>query len=87
MDVALIQREAEARAIRAKDKCATVCDGMTCPDGWTTGRAPDDQCKCICVRRDPSQATQWDKEHNQAHVFDEVKSSRDTVESSAGSKS
>lgn len=82
VDVALIRREAEERAARAKDKCASVCGGMTCPEGWTTGRSPEDRCKCICVRKDPVSATAWDKEHNQAQFFkDKVKSSRDgTVE-------
>ena len=69
VDVKVIQREAELREQRSKDKCATVCDGMTCPDGWTTGRSPEDRCKCICVRKDPATATQWDKEHNQAQHF------------------
>ena len=54
VDVQLIQAEAVKRAARAKDKCATVCDGMNCPAGWQTGRSPEDHCKCICVRKDPS---------------------------------
>ena len=79
VDVDLIKREAQERAERAKDRCATVCDGMTCPEGWTTGRSPEDSCKCICVRKDPTTATAWDKEHNQAQFFkDGVKSSRDS---------
>ena len=71
VDLELIKREAEQRALLKKDKCATVCDGMTCPDGWTTGRAPDDRCKCICVRKDPNKATEWDKEHGQAKYFED----------------
>ena len=59
------------RAARAKDKCATVCDGMNCPAGWQTGRSPEDHCKCICVRTDPSKATAWDRAHNQARFFPE----------------
>ena len=72
VNVHQIQVEAVKRAARAKDKCATVCDGMNCPAGWETGRSPEDHCKCICVRKDPSQATVWDKDHNQAQFFDEI---------------
>ena len=71
VDVQLIQAEAVKRAARAKDKCATVCDGMNCPAGWQTGRSPEDHCKCICVRTDPSKATAWDRAHNQAQFFPE----------------
>lgn len=71
VDVQLIQAEAVKRAARAKDKCATVCDGMNCPAGWQTGRSPEDHCKCICVRTDPSKATAWDRAHNQARFFPE----------------
>jgi hypothetical protein len=70
VDIKLIRQEAEKRALRAKDKCASVCDGMSCPEGWETGRSPEDHCKCICVRKDPLQATKWDKEHNQAQFFE-----------------
>merc|ERR1711935_553770 len=71
VDVHQIQVEAVKRAAHIKDKCATVCDGMNCPAGWETGRSPEDHCKCICVRKDPTKATVWDKDHNQAQFFGE----------------
>ena len=77
VNVHQIQVEAVKRAARAKDKCATVCDGMNCPVGWETGRSPEDHCKCICVRKDPSKATVWDKDHNQAQFFDETAGKKD----------
>merc|ERR1712166_55711 len=40
VNVHQIQVEAVNRAARAKDRCATVCDGMNCPVGWETGRSP-----------------------------------------------
>eukprot|EP00320_Phaeocystis_rex_P020470 CAMPEP_0119082906 /NCGR_PEP_ID=MMETSP1178-20130426/123492_1 /TAXON_ID=33656 /ORGANISM="unid sp, Strain CCMP2000" /LENGTH=167 /DNA_ID=CAMNT_0007065723 /DNA_START=55 /DNA_END=558 /DNA_ORIENTATION=+ len=72
VDIHQIQAEAVKRAARVKDKCANVCDGMNCPAGWDTGTSPEDHCKCICVRKDPTKATAWDKDHNQAQFFDDT---------------
>ena len=70
VDIKIIQKEAEMKALRQKDRCATVCDGMTCPDGWDTGRSPEDQCKCICVRKQQDKPTEWDKKNNQQQYFE-----------------
>ncbi len=40
--------------------CEGSCDNMACPAGWKTARAPDDECRCICVRSSPGEQTQWD---------------------------
>lgn len=46
--------------------CEDACKGMGCPAGWTTARAPDNPCKCICARVDPrSKGTPWDEEQKQ----------------------
>ena len=49
-----------------KAGCTTTCEGLGCPSGWTTARAPNDPCKCICARIDPNKKdTPWDKEQQQ----------------------
>jgi hypothetical protein len=53
---------AEAKAASESHRCHGSCKGMGCPAGWTTGHSPDDLCKCICVRIDPSATTPWDEE-------------------------
>ena len=60
------------RGPRARTR-ATEC----CPKGWSTGRAPDDPCKCICVRDDPTgRATEWDLERQKKQKMMEEEEAR-----------
>ena len=57
---------AEEQAAVASAGCENACQGMGCPTGWVTKRSPDDYCKCICARADPSNVdTPWDLERKQ----------------------
>ena len=64
VDRALLRSYAEQslRSAKLGPECDRACEGLTCPKGWTTGRAQDDQCKCICVREKAGEKTQWDLE-------------------------
>lgn len=55
----------DAELAAKKKACANACLGLSCPDGWETGRSPTDVCKCICVRQAPKNQmrTNWDDEH------------------------
>ena len=66
VDPRRVAAAAHEQAIAATKGCADACRGMACPAGWTTGRAPDDPCKCICVRLDPGSSTPWDEERKKA---------------------
>jgi len=57
-----VAQAAERQMRQAVAGCEDPCKGMNCPDGWTTGLKPDDECKCICVRQDPKKLTKWDLE-------------------------
>ena len=61
----------------ARTACENACHGMGCPKGWSTGRAPDDPCKCICVRDDPTgRATEWDLERQKKQKMMEEEEAR-----------
>ena len=63
VDPKLVAVVAEQQAIGVRAGCEEACKGMGCPAGWMTARSPDDPCKCICARVDPSNAnTAWDEQ-------------------------
>lgn len=62
VDLQAVHRLAEQKVLSESHGCKdpNVCKGMGCPSGWTTGLAPNDPCKCICVRLQA--ITPWDEE-------------------------
>lgn len=69
VDPKMVAAWAEEQYAGAQAGCENACRGMGCPAGWTTARAPDDHCRCICARIDPTNRdTPWDAERQQKEV-------------------
>ena len=60
VDLAEAERARLARLAKDDDECSHACDGLRCPEGWTT--ALEDSCQCICKRLDATKRTRWDDE-------------------------
>ena len=62
VDLAEAERARVSRLAENVDQCAHACDGLRCPDGWTT--ALEESCECICKRIDAAKRTRWDEERD-----------------------
>ena len=66
VDPLLVAAVAEEKSRLATHGCDEACSGMACPAGWTTGRSPDNPCKCICKRLEAGKKTDWDLQRERA---------------------